>query len=245
MPDKETWYHNFFLKQNKNYSDKDVLKYQQQNIFNATSVCKPSGRSFAIDVGANIGLISIQLAYKFWKVLAIEPRPDTYECLKKNVRKYQQIETLHAAVGSSLGSIGFSGAENDCAHSQVTPEAETKVPLITLDSLNLDACDLIKIDTEGYELEVIKGALATIQKFRPVIILEELSMFRKDNASILYKQYGPDFVNLHRRPRRILEDMGYEIYSRQGHDFVLAHVPSYVSESLLPSESVVDDHPLS
>lgn len=228
VPDNETWYHNFFKSQNKHYDDKFVLKYQQDNVFHACSVCKPSGRSYAIDIGANIGLISIQLAYKFWNVLAIEPRPDTYECLKKNTRKYQQIRTMHAAITDKTGPIRFSGDPADCAHSQVNPESETQVPGFRLDDIPLEGCDLIKIDTEGHELEVINGALATIEKFHPVIILEELSYFRKDNAKKLFKQYGEDFVNLHRRPRKILEDMGYAIYSRQGHDFVLARPADYL-----------------
>lgn len=230
MPDDEKWYHEFFKSQSKSghYDDKDVLKYQQDNVFHACSVCKPSGRSYAVDIGANIGLISLQLAYKFWNVLAIEPRPDTYECLKRNTRKFQQIKCMHAAITDKSGPIGFSGSPTDCAHSQVDTAAETQVPGFRLDDIDLEGCDLIKIDTEGHELEVITGALATIEKWHPVIILEELSYFRKDNSKLLFAKYGTDFVNLHRRPRRILEDMGYEIYSRQGHDYVLARPADYL-----------------
>ncbi len=230
VPDQETWYRDFFAEQSKSgqFTDWDVLEYQIDNVLHACSVCHTYRRQWAIDIGANIGIKAIQLARKFADVLAIEPRPDTFACLQRNIKKYNQIRCLHAAIGSHTGEIGFSGDPKDCAHSQVNESAETKVPIYKLDDLSLQVCDLIKIEVEGYELEVINGALSTIQKFHPVIILEELSFFRKDNASKLCAQYGPDFVNRHRRPRRILEDMGYEIYSRQGHDFVLARPADYL-----------------
>ncbi len=234
VPDKETWYNEFFASQSKSgqYTDWEVREYQKDNVLHACSVCLTDRRNYAIDIGANIGLISMQLAYKFGNVLAIEPRPDTFECLERNTVKYNQISCLHSAVGNQTGIIEFTGDIKDCAHSHVdtnnTDPYPEMVPITKLDDLQLEGCDLIKIDTEGYELEVITGALATIEKWKPVIILEELSFFRKDNAIKLHQQYGPDFVNLHRRPRRILEDMGYEIYSRQGHDFVLARPADYL-----------------
>ena len=52
------------------------------------------------------------------------------------------------------------------------PGPTDEVPLITVDSLGLERCDLIKIDTEGFEDSVIKGASATLAAFRPVLYIE-------------------------------------------------------------------------
>jgi len=52
-----------------------------------------------------------------------------------------------------------------------SPDGE-RVPLLTVDSLNLPACHLIKIDVEGMESDVIAGAEETIRRFRPVLYLE-------------------------------------------------------------------------
>jgi FkbM family methyltransferase len=49
---------------------------------------------------------------------------------------------------------------------------QNHVPTFTVDQLNLDQCDLIQLDCEGYEPKVIRGAINTIEKFRPVISME-------------------------------------------------------------------------
>jgi hypothetical protein len=46
------------------------------------------------------------------------------------------------------------------------------IPMLAIDSLNLDACDLIQLDVEGYEQFAIQGARRTIEAHRPVIIAE-------------------------------------------------------------------------
>ena len=52
------------------------------------------------------------------------------------------------------------------------PVGEVTVDVITLDSLGLENVGLIKIDTEGFEVEVIKGAMETIRKSRPILLIE-------------------------------------------------------------------------
>ena len=54
-------------------------------------------------------------------------------------------------------------------------KTEVTVPLVTLDSLNMPACRMIKIDTEGMELEVLKGAKALIERCRPLLYVENRS----------------------------------------------------------------------
>lgn len=63
-----------------------------------------------------------------------------------------------------------------------------KAKAVTIDSLNLDSCDVIHLDIEGYETNALRGAMKTIQKYKPLIVLETW-----DNdlmASIGYTSYG-------------------------------------------------------
>ena len=223
------------------FTTEDVITYQKRNLKNVLNICVKY--EYAIDVGANIGLITIQLASRFKNILAIEPIASTYECLKYNTRTYPQIQTLNVAISNYDGEIGFAGSLESSMHIKTSKEYSSKVQCLCLDSLDILGCDLLKIDVEGHELEVIQGAIETIKKYHPMIILEEVSSFKKGSANNLYKQYGKDFTQYLRQARMILEDMGYAVYFRQGHDFVLAYGLDFVDSALLlPSELAVDDH---
>ena len=49
----------------------------------------------------------------------------------------------------------------------------TDVPVYTLDSFEFDGVDFVKVDVEGYELKVLQGALKTIDKYKPMIVIEQ------------------------------------------------------------------------
>ena len=55
------------------------------------------------------------------------------------------------------------------------PSEKFQIPMMTIDGLNLNACDMIQLDVEGFEQYAIRGAIATIQKFKPVIIAERFN----------------------------------------------------------------------
>ena len=48
------------------------------------------------------------------------------------------------------------------------------IPIMTIDGLNLQKCDLIQLDVEGFEPQVIQGTKKTIDKFKPVVIMERI-----------------------------------------------------------------------
>ena len=86
---------------------------------------------------------------------------------------------------------------------------QIEVSLITIDSLNLDKLDFIKIDVEGYEPKVIQGAMNTIIKFKPIIVIE----IWKDHFG------GVDF-NYSKNLFQSLLTVGYEIHHIWGPDFL-------------------------
>lgn len=138
-----------------------------------------------LDLGANIGFHSLALAGRVGpggRVTAVEPQRYCFQLLCANVTLNQLpwVHCLRAAVGDAAGTCRVP--VNDPAHrhnagaTQVSLDAgdgaTDTVPLITVDSLALPRCDLIKVDTEGFEDRVVAGGLGTLQQFRPVLYIE-------------------------------------------------------------------------
>lgn len=144
-----------------------------------------------VDVGANIGVYTIALASlaPAGRVHAFEPNPETVQYLRDNVRanELDNVTVHEAAVSASAGTVRFKPNPSFLAGSTTMDGAaeileETfgagafDVPATTLDDLveaaGLERLDLVKIDTEGHELDVLAGAMQTLDRFRPVVILE-------------------------------------------------------------------------
>jgi FkbM family methyltransferase len=128
-----------------------------------------------VDVGANIGYYLLMFERGVGpsgKVVCIEPSPENLPELKRNIETnhLSNVTLCEVALGSSDGIIGLDAGTN----SGVVPWEDSiyKIPMKRLDSLLQEKVELIKIDVEGYEGEVLKGALETIKKHRPVIFLE-------------------------------------------------------------------------
>lgn len=144
----------------------------------------------AIDVGANIGAHSIALAEIVGprgRVISIEPQRPMMMCLCANaaLNGYLQIEPHQAAAGACSGELrcarpdysrlssfgGFSPADAAVVASDARAVSDI-VPVIAIDDLDRAKPKLIKIDVEGAEAEVIRGARSTIEIDRPVLYVE-------------------------------------------------------------------------
>jgi len=172
--------------------------------------------SVCIDVGANIGIYSIFLARKASKgcVHAFEPHPLNRKILQLNaeLNGRNNIEIHHFLVGNHEGMIDFS-ISSDLAYSSMIPtkrKAETdkiRLPCTTLDALfshSKKRIDVIKIDTEGAELLVLKGAELLLRNpaIRPRALLIEIN--RENQIGYGYK--AEDI-------RDFMMQNGYEPYS--------------------------------
>lgn len=137
-----------------------------------------------VDVGANIGLMSIFAAEcvgNSGKVLAYEAHPNTAELLLENIQlnSLTIIEVNQFALGSTEGKthIYDNWQVNRGGASLVVKTNESvayDIEVKKLDSVFPSSLipKAIKIDVEGFELEVLKGAEETIRKFHPVLIVE-------------------------------------------------------------------------
>jgi FkbM family methyltransferase len=143
--------------------------------------CMPQCRGFgvALDIGAHVGATAVFLARHFERVVAIEAIPETYEVLLENA-KGRSIEPLNAAVSDAPGIVSFeyharfSHLSHVCAPEKTLGKSTTVsgIPMLTVDSLGLRP-QFIKVDVEGMEGAVIRGARETIVANRPVIMIEQ------------------------------------------------------------------------
>ena len=167
------------------------LGYQMRNWRYTQSLCAAGGS--AIDVGASIGMNSLNYADYFDWVHAYEPDPDCYECLLEtltanqidSVQTYPVALTNHsdtatmvqfprATFANTLKPLGYTGRSRP----QIT------VQCARMDDYTYSELRFIKIDVEGWELAVLQGATRTIHSHRPVCQVEiKPQMLRRMGAT--------------------------------------------------------------
>lgn len=140
--------------------------------------CVKHCRSFnvAIDVGAHEGLYSIEMSRHFGRVYSFEPISMNFIDLERNTRNYPSINVYNFGVSDSERQEVFdiSGKSNGFHISNNATVAEV-CNLVTLDDFfeKQQDVDFIKIDVEGHEAAVLRGAQRLIRVNRPVIMIEE------------------------------------------------------------------------
>jgi len=135
-----------------------------------------------VDVGANIGAHTVFFAKTVGpegRVLAVEPQRILYQILCANLALNLIGNTFvrQAGLGSAPGSIqvppiNYAGSFNFGGVSLGNFTEGEQVPVITLDSLALPACHVLKIDVEGMESEVLQGGRDTLARHRPLLYVE-------------------------------------------------------------------------
>lgn len=103
------------------------------------------------------------------RVLAFEPNPEAFACLKHNCPK---AECFQWGLGEKDSELCLTPNENLGAAFLSDAEYGLRVHVVALDVFNLTQLDLLKLDVEGMELEALRGAKNTIQRCQPVILLE-------------------------------------------------------------------------
>lgn len=127
-------------------------------------------RKVCVQAGGNMGVWANYLSETFGEVWTIEPRLENYLCLVRNIAR-SNIRPIWAALGESPGTTGIWCNPANAGSARI--DGHGRVPVITIDELELDACDLITLDIEGYEPFAISGAKETIDKYRPVLLIED------------------------------------------------------------------------
>ncbi|HCN04581.1 MAG TPA: hypothetical protein DIS79_03090 [Bacteroidetes bacterium] len=144
------------------------------------------GESSFLDIGAQMGYITLEaaVANKRGHVFAFEPEPANFTRLIDNIsiNSINSIRTYNTALGATTGDLDLYLAEaNSGAHSAFqsnanVSEKKVRVPMRTLDSIveqdSIKDISMIKLDVEGYELEVLRGATQVLRQHKPMLIVE-------------------------------------------------------------------------
>ena len=135
-----------------------------------------------IDVGAAVGYYTIKAGKKVGvggSVIAIEPHPDVYSLLVKNVEMHclRNVITINKALGVEKGMVMiYESSSRGGTSTHFQRGRSIVVEMNTLDYLvnkaRLTMVDLIKIDVQGDEVEVLRGASFTVRKYKPKVIVE-------------------------------------------------------------------------
>lgn len=158
----------------------------------------PAGeRGTLIDVGANIGSIALPFAQQrpSWQVLAVEAHRGLAGVLNANTLNNGlfNVEVFHAAAAAEHGILNFPAsrlsAEGNFGTLGVGSEEEVEpVRALTLDELAPRSTRLVKLDIEGFEPEVLKGARGLILS-RKVIWVSEASVQHPDSAAEVIRTF--------------------------------------------------------
>jgi FkbM family methyltransferase len=203
-------YDNHFPRMLKKSLEKDgVLRYQWRAREAAIKHC--TNHRICIDIGANVGLWSCELVDHFQQVIAFEPVNEFIQCYRKNVKKSNYL--IHeCALGRQESFINMNIVEGNTGHSHIDESSlgTGSIPLKTLDSFNFQEIDLIKIDVEGFEEEILAGAMTTIIRNKPIIVVEQ--------QTHEYKDARTDLPSV-----KILQSLGYKVVDQFKKDWVLKY----------------------
>jgi FkbM family methyltransferase len=143
--------------------------------------------SIVLDIGANIGVMTRIFAQRAGHVHAFEPSPRALALLGLNVPRYSTVHPF--ALGEEEGVAAFAECEAlDTSH---IGEGDLQVPVRTVDSLDLKP-SFIKIDVEGFEPQVLRGAARTLAA-GPTVMFEALTPELLDECTSVLAAANPRY----------------------------------------------------
>ncbi len=157
-----------------------------------------------LDVGANIGCLTVPFAQMVGDdghVIAFEAQPENYELLQSNTVIYDNIDAQHVAVGASAGRLKApplrSLLHRNYGKVELGGDFGDAVEVVPLDTL-VERASFIKVDVEGMECEVLRGAKQLIERCRPILYLENDRQDRSNELLQILTDY--DYVGFTHKP---------------------------------------------
>lgn len=205
-----------------------------------------------VDVGANIGLYSCLAADRaptFARIIGFEPVTENLQYLQKNREQNERSARIVAeekAVGESAGKIsiylaeGQIGTHSASAKNALNSTTAVSVPMVSLDDYadeNFhDPIDLLKVDVEGYEGAVLRGAKKVLQEDKPTLFIEfvpnllaNCNFPASEFVDIIFATY--DHVFLIDEPRAILKSCTKEDLLDRGRGYENANLIAVSEET--------------
>jgi FkbM family methyltransferase len=155
---------------------RDTGRAYERHLISAVSrLAKPPAT--IVDVGANIGNHSIYWALRGHQVVAFEPNPQAIHEFQKNIalnRVEQRVNLRTVALGDvrTRGRL-HKGSQGNVGSARVVADESGDTEIQRLDDQRLPTFRAIKIDVEGFEEQVLRGAAESIANMRPIIVIEQ------------------------------------------------------------------------
>jgi FkbM family methyltransferase len=222
-------------------------------------------RSQVLDVGANIGMTALALSQicSQGKIVALEPVKRTFEYLQANLfaAGSTNVRALNYAAGARDYITQMQGVPQNLSGSFVADQYDssrsdhfsTAIEVKRIDSvfpeLGLERLDFMKVDTEGFELEVFEGARETLDRFKPIVFFEMnhvcLNTYRRTSVPefrdrllaifpVVYALQFPEFLDF--RAKANVHHIYYHHMVRMRYMNVVA---AYSADQLLPKLSLL------
>ena len=140
----------------------------------------------AMDIGAAVGMYTTFWAQKAARVHSYEAVPAVYKQLEKVKERFDNVSTYRLAVGEEVGFTTFYVDDKRLSNSGFTDLVggqPIEVPVTTIDAQDLTDVGFIKVDVEGHELAVLNGGRETIERDRPVCMVEVYPKFNNGPVS--------------------------------------------------------------
>lgn len=196
----------------------------QRDIFKAAMAHVREPKLF-FDIGAHVGLWSLMaIRAGFKEIRAFEPNHVTFKCLVSNISNFPDVTVHNYGIAERNGSVEMkSECKDNSGAVKVIPGNTAFVRNINNDNIGGSVYKLgirlyetlVKIDTEGSELECVKGMDKIIQSLRPVVVVEQ----RSNNDALTY-----------------LKDMGLTLVDQVRKDYILTYpISSTLSQSTTDS----------
>lgn len=181
-----------------------------------------------LDIGANVGIYGVTIGKLFpgCHVYCFEPVTETYLTLQRNIARNKLINThpIKCAAGEMDGMVQMTtsyGTGNYVVnqHSRQPALPTELVEVVKLDSYvrnhHLQNVSIVKCDVEGYELQVLQGALETIRECKPIVMLEVreewVRRFGEEPGSVFRLlaglQYEPFAIHTDGKLQRLVDGM--------------------------------------
>jgi FkbM family methyltransferase len=158
----------------------------------------------AIDVGANVGVITLQMASRVGRqgrVVSFEPIPDLFALLMRSIEAngFENVLAMNCALSSSNGKGAMNVASANYGVASLDEQGGTSCEMRRLDDViveqQIQRARLMKIDVEGHEEEVLRGAPSMLRDLRPEFVVFES-----------HRDHGPF---RQRGEVRLMQDAGY------------------------------------
>lgn len=176
-----------------NWHRKRKTFYEQDDLLYSRQFLRPN--DIVLDCGANMGNHTV-----FWskicgcKVRSFEPTSETYKILQKNIQSNECNVIAHNIILGKGGDKKYKADVNARSYGEAQYlESEDGKKSFRIDDLIDEKISLIKIDTEGHEIDILLGAEKTIKSSHPVLWIETheyTGRYRSEDLINLTKSFG-------------------------------------------------------